>query len=941
MHIKSLFIKDFGIFNNADLDGLAPGIVVIGGKNRAGKSSLLKLLRNAPYGLEKGQDIPPFNINYEIEGRFKDGNDEDILLRIKGYSNPIIKSDKREYVDNLYKDVDIYTYKELFTISLDELQNLNANEEKLQAVLLGAGFKDIIKFPKLIEGFKKEAEKFGGKNGNPKTKAFKPYTNEIMEGLALRENISKEIKIYSEKNNMLNEVYVEIETLNARANNLEDEILILETLFNNYDTYIRLENEKLLLSNEKNKNIYEKYYYKNLSVEYFKSLKEDYLKVSEDYELAALNFSSKVSDSKEDLTAFQAMGENIRKSEIKSAKIQSKIENYNELLQNIKLNKENIVKEMMDINDDWKDDFTQILSIRTDSINFNSMGETIEQYFKTKGDLEASQEKKEELKRRKQIIKEIAVQNPSKISNSGMLIYIILATAFIVGGIALNYYVEVYGILFSATGIGIAFLFAIIKVLQNGSNSMDNPSKQELINIEVEEKECTIAINNFSKTFEEKANKIDEFRNILRLKEDVAVSNLYEYFRAIREAKKKVLDLKNNIHQLNEMKKNINKDLMEVYKVINIFKGILKLDEKNIENNFLDNSEVIFEALQKLNGMLDYYDALSETESLKRVMDEKIEKLLEDNEKVSINLLENIINELEIYNEYKLIKSRYENLKNQLLYAFKAEKVKRLFLKETVFSEENLLDALNTQIGQYNNCEVMEEKLRKLNGELKEIKNNIEKAKEDALNIKKDIEKLYSNEDEFLAQEKIEKGRMELKVLAEKYAANAAAAYILNKVQERFIEKTKDSLLTEAGNILNQITEGEIVTINQADNLSKVNFNIKEKNNEILKSQDVLSRGTKEQLFLSVRLSRIKEMETKLPIIIDDSLVNFDSFHLKKVIKVLKSFSKTNQIFILTCHSEVVDMVFSEAKDAQFYKIEKGKFYKTEGKVLSNYLSAK
>ena len=34
-------------------------------------------------------------------------------------------------------------------------------------------------------------------------------------------------------------------------------------------------------------------------------------------------------------------------------------------------------------------------------------------------------------------------------------------------------------------------------------------------------------------------------------------------------------------------------------------------------------------------------------------------------------------------------------------------------------------------------------------------------------------------------------------------------------------------------------------------------------------------------------------------------------------------------------------MVFSEAKDAQFYKIEKGKFYKTEGKVLSNYLSAK
>ena len=45
MKIQRLYIGDFGILRNQTLDELDPGLVVIGGLNRAGKSTLMQVLR--------------------------------------------------------------------------------------------------------------------------------------------------------------------------------------------------------------------------------------------------------------------------------------------------------------------------------------------------------------------------------------------------------------------------------------------------------------------------------------------------------------------------------------------------------------------------------------------------------------------------------------------------------------------------------------------------------------------------------------------------------------------------------------------------------------------------------------------------------------------------------------------------------------------------------
>ena len=71
-----------------------------------------------------------------------------------------------------------------------------------------------------------------------------------------------------------------------------------------------------------------------------------------------------------------------------------------------------------------------------------------------------------------------------------------------------------------------------------------------------------------------------------------------------------------------------------------------------------------------------------------------------------------------------------------------------------------------------------------------------------------------------------------------------------------------------------------------------------------------MSRGTREQLYLAMRLGLIDEYETRsepLPAIMDDVFVNFDDERDEHVIEILNSFSQQRQVLVLTCHQRSLD----------------------------------
>jgi hypothetical protein len=74
----------------------------------------------------------------------------------------------------------------------------------------------------------------------------------------------------------------------------------------------------------------------------------------------------------------------------------------------------------------------------------------------------------------------------------------------------------------------------------------------------------------------------------------------------------------------------------------------------------------------------------------------------------------------------------------------------------------------------------------------------------------------------------------------------------------------------------------------------------------------VLSRGAREQLFLSLRLSLAAYFARRgspLPLILDDVLVNFDMERAKAAAQVLRDFAaQGHQMLVFTCHEHIAEL---------------------------------
>ena len=70
-----------------------------------------------------------------------------------------------------------------------------------------------------------------------------------------------------------------------------------------------------------------------------------------------------------------------------------------------------------------------------------------------------------------------------------------------------------------------------------------------------------------------------------------------------------------------------------------------------------------------------------------------------------------------------------------------------------------------------------------------------------------------------------------------------------------------------------------------------------------------LSRGTSEQLYFALKLAFIEQIKDQinLPILIDDSFVNFDNSRIDNIVKLLKKVAENNQILIFTAQENLID----------------------------------
>lgn len=141
----------------------------------------------------------------------------------------------------------------------------------------------------------------------------------------------------------------------------------------------------------------------------------------------------------------------------------------------------------------------------------------------------------------------------------------------------------------------------------------------------------------------------------------------------------------------------------------------------------------------------------------------------------------------------------------------------------------------------------------------------------------------------------------------QEWIANKIAAEILQCVKRRYETEKQPEVLKRSSSHFREIT---------AAKYESVNANLDNREIEIIDGKAMpkkitqLSRGTKEQLLISLRLGFIEEYELEaepLPLIVDDILVHFDRKRARAAARVFHQFAQDRQVLIFTCHDSTLE----------------------------------
>ena len=140
----------------------------------------------------------------------------------------------------------------------------------------------------------------------------------------------------------------------------------------------------------------------------------------------------------------------------------------------------------------------------------------------------------------------------------------------------------------------------------------------------------------------------------------------------------------------------------------------------------------------------------------------------------------------------------------------------------------------------------------------------------------------------------------------------ATGSQMLESIREKYESKRQPETLQEASGYLQRLTDGKYTRI--WTRLVGEELLVDNSTEETI-TVDKLSRGTREAVYLSLRLALIGAYARRgavLPMVMDDVLVNFDTKRARLAAELLVDFSRNGyQLLMFTCHEHMRDLFHS------------------------------
>ena len=169
------------------------------------------------------------------------------------------------------------------------------------------------------------------------------------------------------------------------------------------------------------------------------------------------------------------------------------------------------------------------------------------------------------------------------------------------------------------------------------------------------------------------------------------------------------------------------------------------------------------------------------------------------------------------------------------------------------------------------------------------------------------LDALASDEDSSRLRPERHRLSEELQGHARDWAVRAIAESLIRQAQSKFEQERQPDVIRHAERFFRAVTDGAYQTVFSPLGSSEINVMDAAGN---VRVPQQLSRGSREQLFLALRFGLILEMgqhSERLPVIVDEALVNFDPTRGTKAARSFIELSETNQVLVFTCHPQIVD----------------------------------
>ncbi|MCP3033267.1 AAA family ATPase [Halobacillus sp. A1] len=361
---------------------------------------------------------------------------------------------------------------------------------------------------------------------------------------------------------------------------------------------------------------------------------------------------------------------------------------------------------------------------------------------------------------------------------------------------------------------------------------------------------------------------------------------LYHLLKRVKDKQKVIEERSNEIIELDEQIKNIEDDVYKFSEQMKWDDSDQTVSEKLIgirdffhsQMNVRENNEQLHREVYLLN---------KQSERIKQ----EIAPLFEDKQKLleasaSINV-DQFYEKLEAYEQLKYKQKRFNNVRDQINLMLNEKEQRDFKIWSTLPNEAHLKFQL-------------QEKEQEIDYLLKNQK-EIQQKKAD---LHFQMKQLEGSDQLSLLNHQYELNRSQFNEHAKEWAAYKIASEVLERTKEKYQNQYLPRVLLTAQSYFNRLTLGKYVSLSVKRDENRI---IVEDYGGFQYSTEELSRGTADQLYVSLRLALAQTLseELKVPFIVDDAFVNFDEARLSVMLEILSELSRGTQVFLFTWRGDI------------------------------------